>query len=174
MNHVWLDFEYHRDIGEKNVRLICASVLSDKHAEFFDLRSGDVAPLIDVLRQYDTIGCYSSSAEATGLLALGLNPLQWQWVDLYFMFSLLVNGVYNELIFGGDNDITDEDDPDSEDADDSGMLWIKKKKTKIRRSMLNACLMLGVNYNHDKEKTLETILNSEIFTNAEWDDIKTV
>lgn len=168
---IWLDFEYHKDTGEKNIRPICASAYSrtdPEFTQFFDLRTGDYEPLKKLLAQCEHIGCYSSSAEASGLMAMGLDPLQFNWIDLYFLFALLTNGVYNQFVYGGDNEIADTTDDDEETA----VIPLKRKKTRIRKTLLNACLMMGVHYEHDKAATLETILNNESFTDAEWADIK--
>ena len=173
MRILWLDGEYHDHAGAQ-IEVKCVSAGYDTPQgfviDFFDTaikRERD--RLCSLINTYLTIGCYSSSAEGGVLDALGIDALSKRWVDLYWMFAMASNGLFNQTIVGGDNTALTEDDDDDVEED---VIPEKAKKIKITKSLLNACLLMGVTYNHDKEATLKTILNNETYTATQWADIR--
>lgn len=162
---LYLDFEYH-DRGDKNLQLLCAATQLDGVSRWYPLQiSSEVEALKQQLRSVKKICCYSSSAEGSGIEALGLDSLSYEYVDLYWMFTMARNGLFNLIIPGGDNA---EDTPGPEEE---AIPEVKKKKP-VKKSLLNACLLLDVPYLHDKGKTLDLILSKDTFTSCEWADIR--
>ncbi len=87
MKLAFLDFEYNQ-VKEKNVNLVCCSVIyGDKKASFW-LHNLPTSKLVltdflnELKKDYIFVS-YSVEAEARSFIALGLNPLDFKWVDLY-------------------------------------------------------------------------------------------
>lgn len=47
--------------------------------------------LADYLKTFELIIAYSAIAEARSFIALGLEPLKWQWVDLFLEYRMVTN-----------------------------------------------------------------------------------
>lgn len=170
MSILWLDGEYH-DHAEPQIELKCVSAGYDTPSGFFidffnTSISYELKRLCELISKYPTIGCYSSSAEGSVLEALGIDSLSKKWVDVYWMFAMAANGIYNQPILGGNNILSDDDEVEEE------VTVLKHTKTKIPKTLLNACLLFNVPYSHDKETTLNTILNHEVYTSTQWADIR--
>lgn len=90
----FLDFEFNQ-IVEKNVNLVCCAVtdLQTRERRKFWLHKNpqNQARLVKFLEQYDILIGYSCVAEARSLLALGLDPLKFKWIDLYLEYRMMTN-----------------------------------------------------------------------------------
>jgi hypothetical protein len=170
MSILWLDGEYH-DHAEKHIELKCVSAGYDTPTgfaiDFFNTAvPNERGRLCELISKYPTIGCYSSSAEGSVLEALGIDSLSKKWIDVYWMFAMTANGVYNQSITGGNNVLLEDDAVEEEVA------AMKHTKSKIPKTLLNACLLFNVPYNHDKEATLRVIIDHETYSNTQWADIR--
>lgn len=86
----YIDFEFHSN-NEKELHLVCC-VLNNNKYWLNDGRDRDT--LISALKSIigQTLVAYYVPAEARGLLSLGINPLDYEWIDLYAEFKMLQNG----------------------------------------------------------------------------------
>ena len=92
-----IDFEYY-DTAEKNLNVVCCSIRHDgethnywTHKNAFDTHTL-LVPHIKLLKERGyTFLAYAVTAEASAFLSLGLNPLDYKWVDLYLEFRCLSN-----------------------------------------------------------------------------------
>lgn len=84
-----IDFEFHSS-NEEHPTLICAVM---DEVKYWLANGSDKSILIrDIEAKKDhTFIAYYSVAEARCFLALGLNPMDYQWVDLYSEFRMLQN-----------------------------------------------------------------------------------
>lgn len=91
---LFLDFEFN-SVSEPKVNLVCCATLDKKSGERkkFWLHNSpkNQANLARYLKQFQIIVGYACVAEARSFLALGLNPLDWQWLDLFLEYRMLTN-----------------------------------------------------------------------------------
>jgi len=89
-----LDFEFNR-VTHKYVNLVSCVVydLDTKHVKRFWLHNDPKAQekLKNYLLQFNTILAYSAVAECRSFLALGLEPLDFEWIDLWLEWRMLTN-----------------------------------------------------------------------------------
>lgn len=88
-----IDFEFNQTV-EPQVNLVCAATLDLATGEkktWWLHKSNDRSPLKDYLKKFDTILSYAAVAEARSFLALGLNPLDWNFIDLFLEYRLVCN-----------------------------------------------------------------------------------
>jgi DNA polymerase-1 len=93
MKTIGLDFEFF-DSNEKDMKVIAAVVCTSEETFKFDLTNQmQVIGLKNCLQQHkDCIFlAYAAIAEARALLSLGIDPLQFTWIDLYVEFRMLCN-----------------------------------------------------------------------------------
>ncbi len=94
LKSVYLDFEFNR-IVEPKVNLVscCTYVLETKERRKFWLHHSpkDQATLAAYLRQFKIVIGYACVAEARSFLALGLDPLKFDWIDLFLEYRMLTN-----------------------------------------------------------------------------------
>lgn len=96
MRSVYLDFEFNQ-IVERKVNLVCAATYDPRDKEkprrkFWLHNSPSAqAALAKFLSQYDTIICFAAVAEARSFLSLGLEPLKFQWLDLFLEYRMMTN-----------------------------------------------------------------------------------
>lgn len=100
-----IDFEYH-GANEKHPTLVSCVLKgrSFKTPLFFWLHNDPAqkAKLVDTLntiKHTHTLLAYGASNEARCLLALGLNPLDWKWIDLFIEWRQLQNK-WNKYLYG--------------------------------------------------------------------------
>ena len=96
MKYLYIDFEYNRP-HNKDMGLICAAVYIDGEEKVFWTRhEREEEHLLSILVYHKdrTIVCFSASAEARAFVALGLDPLNYLWIDLYLDFKQLINNDY--------------------------------------------------------------------------------
>jgi hypothetical protein len=90
----YIDFEF-TEVVEPRVKLVCAAVMDAKSGQrkkFWLHRSPESqSKLAKFLKQYDVIIGYACVAEARSFLALGLNPLDFKWVDLFLEYRMMTN-----------------------------------------------------------------------------------
>lgn len=80
-----LDFEYYRSKGK--VYPVCVALKTgDFKRTLWLLNPDERAQFIDLLHDVKIIRCYSAAAEASALLALGIDPTRFQWRDLYISY----------------------------------------------------------------------------------------
>ena len=99
-----IDFEYY-DTAEASLKLVCASVRYDGSTHNFWLHDGSTTPqLVNLLNKLNnddyTMLAYNVVAEASSFLSLGLDPLEFKWVDLYLEYRCLSN--HNDNYMYGD------------------------------------------------------------------------
>lgn len=93
MDFLFFDFEYVNS-QEKNLDVICCAVSENGGPiESYWLHDGsDNQRLIDRLSSFNGyLVSYNVAAEARGLIALGLDPLNFKWLDLMVEWKLLQN-----------------------------------------------------------------------------------
>lgn len=94
MRIAFLDFEFNQ-ITEEKVNLVCASSLdgtTNKVTNFWlHNDSEEKKNLYKFLKKYDRIVCFAAIAEARSYYSLGLNPLSFEWIDLYLEYKCLSN-----------------------------------------------------------------------------------
>jgi DNA polymerase family A len=91
---VMLDFEFNA-IVEPDVNLVCAATLEVKtgvQKNFWLHNSPDnQSKLREYLKQFEIVIGYACVAEARSFLSLGLDPLEFKWLDLYLEYKMLTN-----------------------------------------------------------------------------------
>lgn len=91
---VYLDFEFNQ-ITEERVNLVSCAVFDEKNniRKKFWLHNRPLAQrrLKKFLKQYEIIIGYACVAEARSFLSLGLNPLDFKWIDLFLEYRMLTN-----------------------------------------------------------------------------------
>lgn len=101
----YLDFEYYNS-QEPVMDVVCCSALvakpdGTKESKTFWLHSNPV--VVEEFKAFlkthasDVFASYNVIAEARALLSLGIDPLQFQWVDLMLEWKQLRNGNYKRL-----------------------------------------------------------------------------
>lgn len=93
--YVFIDFEYNSS-PEPKLNLVCATLLVDgEYTDYWLHDDNDAQSLIDDLNQYNregyTLVAYAVTAEARSLLALGLDPLKFKWIDLFLEWRHITN-----------------------------------------------------------------------------------
>ena len=151
MKYLYLDTEYNNP-RNKDMGLICAAVYIDGVETVYWTRHEDEKQaLINVLneaKQTRTIVCFSASAEARAFVALGLDPLEFTWIDLYLDFKQLLNNDYFYLYNKYISEVTV--------APKKGDLTAKLKKTVIKESR---GFMKDMDRFYTKEELEEEILD---------------
>jgi hypothetical protein len=101
---VFIDFEFNR-VTERKVNLVCCSLQVDnqKPEEYWlhprrsngkslDHVHSKLASRLDKLREQGAIFvAYSVEAEARSFIALGLEPMDFKWYDLYLEWAMITN-----------------------------------------------------------------------------------
>ncbi len=80
-----MDFEYYRSKGK--VHPVCVAVsFGHDVVSFWLLDDKEKQQFLSLLNSIKVIRCYSASAEASALLALGVDPTRFQWRDMYLAY----------------------------------------------------------------------------------------
>lgn len=90
----FVDFEFSGIIEEKVKLVSCATYCPQtKEKKRWWLHKDKKAQrrLKDYLHQFRTFICYSAIAEQRSFIALGLEPLNFQWIDLFLEYRMLTN-----------------------------------------------------------------------------------
>jgi hypothetical protein len=90
---ILLDFEYN-DSASKSMGLISVAVGHGQYSrDFWLLDSADREAFIEFMadRVGSPITCFNADAEARCLVALGIDPLDYKWLDLYLDYKQLQN-----------------------------------------------------------------------------------
>lgn len=104
--YAFADFEF-RSVSEPTLDLVCASLLVDGVAhEFWLFDKKNDAPKQALKSRLHalkvtgyTIVAFAAEAEASSLISLGLEPLEWVWLDLHIEYRMLQNHQY-KLLYG--------------------------------------------------------------------------
>lgn len=128
---VGFDTEFYNDAEDK-MTVICAVLcLPGIYKKYWLLNGEDLQAFKDALamikRDNAKLLAYAASAEARSLLALGIDPLQFNWIDLYVEFRMLCNSndTYNygnyiddkgEVIKSSPPQEIEEEDEEDEDT----------------------------------------------------------
>jgi DNA polymerase-1 len=94
MTKLYIDFEFN-GTTEKMLNLVCATTLWEGQIKEWWLHKDEEGQR--ELRNYlwsrnaCTIVAYSAEAEARSFIALGLDPLKFQWLDLFLEYRMLQN-----------------------------------------------------------------------------------
>jgi len=90
----YIDFEYNKT-SERNMHIVCCSVLVDKVAHNFWTNSGSTEELKEFLIKLKDDGyilvSFAAEAEASSMYSLGINPLEYKWIDLQLEVKMLYN-----------------------------------------------------------------------------------
>ncbi len=99
---LFIDFEFNR-IVEPRVNLVCCVTTDLKTLKVnkFWLHKDAYANkmLRNHINKYDTIIGYSTVAEARSFISLGLNPLDFKWIDLFIEYRFITN--HNDKLLWG-------------------------------------------------------------------------
>lgn len=92
---IGLDAEFYNS-NEKNMDVVCFVANDENGSLKFDttteLGKKSFKQYMDSLKNQDvTLVAYAAIAECRALMSLGINPLQYRWVDLYVEFIMLCN-----------------------------------------------------------------------------------
>lgn len=101
-NFLWLDFEFNRTTSEKVNLVSCVTFDVQKNkTDKFWLHNNSTAKgdLTRHLRKYKYIAGYACVAEARSFYSLGLNPLNWKWLDLFLEYRMMTN--HNDRLLWG-------------------------------------------------------------------------
>lgn len=85
---IYIDFEYNQP-QERSMGLVCCSLTNSKSGFQMNYWLHNNEVVREELRRYLTdhqkeiICAYTASAEARCFIALGLDPMDWKWLDLY-------------------------------------------------------------------------------------------
>ena len=90
---LYLDFEFNRVTHEFVNLVSCATLTEDGIVKSFWLHNNKHSKLalIMYLREFDLFIGYSTVAEARSFLSLGLNPLDFNWNDLFLEYRMVTN-----------------------------------------------------------------------------------
>lgn len=99
---MYLDFEFN-GTAEPLLNLVCGTTLLDGDLKEWWLHKNKFAhdQLAYYLSQHKdkTLVAYAAEAEARSLISLGLDPIEWEWIDLYYEYRMLQNHNH-DLIYG--------------------------------------------------------------------------
>ena len=91
---IFLDFEFNQ-VVEPSVNLVCCATFdkdSGLKKRWWLHRSRNIQrKLYDYLKKFDIVIGYSCVAEARSVMALGLNPLSFKWIDLFLEYRMITN-----------------------------------------------------------------------------------
>ena len=178
---VGIDFEFFNS-NEKDMTII-ACVLSSR--EFGDLKYdctdlNQVANLkgqLKLLQEDGTILlAYSAASECRSLLSLGVDPLQFKWIDLYVEFRMLCNS-NNRWNYGnyipktGGNGYSIAPDPSQSEEDKEHDYQDHSESPK---NLINAVFkLLGVRLDQEEKDTMRDLILSKdlVKIHAHMDDI---
>ncbi len=94
MRPLYLDFEFNR-VTHENVNLVCCATYDPQLqiSKKFWLHNSqeEKKKLRKYLQEFDTIVGYSCVAECRSFISLDINPLDWEWVDLFFEYRCITN-----------------------------------------------------------------------------------
>lgn len=90
MKTLYIDFEYFNS-NENKLHLVCATTSSTGGTVDWWLDGVDHEDLRRYISKFEEIVCYSASAEARSFIALGLDPMNFKWIDLYLEYAQLRN-----------------------------------------------------------------------------------
>lgn len=91
---VFLDFEFNRVVEPKVNLVSCATYVEktgQKMVWWLHNSPKRQHQLSEYLKQFEIVVGYACVAEARSFLALGLNPLDWKWIDLFLEYRMLTN-----------------------------------------------------------------------------------
>lgn len=99
---LYLDFEFNR-ITHPNVNLVCCATYDyqskEKKTFWLHNNKSEQKKLIEYLNKYQLLIGYSFVAEARSLISLGLDPLNFEIIDLFFEYRCLTNN-NDRLMYG--------------------------------------------------------------------------
>lgn len=115
MKRLFIDFEFNQT-AEPVLNLVCCSYLpegEEMKTVWLENDPGAITKLAKDLASYkDThvFIAYAVEAEARSFLALGLNPLEFTWIDIYLEYRMLLNHnhkyAYGEQLISGQVKVT--------------------------------------------------------------------
>jgi hypothetical protein len=95
MSEAVLDFEFF-GANNEHPTLVCAALA---HKTYWLLDNSDTTRFKNDLKKFRKLIVYYGVAESRCLLALKINPLNFEWVDLYAEFKMLQNS-NNQYLYG--------------------------------------------------------------------------
>lgn len=91
---VYLDFEFSKIVEPKVNLVSCATYVEktdQKMVWWLHNSPKRQSELAKYLKQFEVVVGYACVAEARSFLALGLNPLDFKWIDLFLEYRMLTN-----------------------------------------------------------------------------------
>jgi len=94
---VWLDFEYNQNGPGNNLNTVCVALKEEGGHEhsYWLLDPEPRQKFLDHMESlYDedaTLVSWNAIAEASALLALGIDPMAYHWIDLWLEYRLVMN-----------------------------------------------------------------------------------
>lgn len=98
---LFLDFEFS-EVTEEKVKLVCCTTITEdgETIEWWLHKNADKQnELKKYLKKFDLHISYAAIAEARSFYSLGLNPLSYEWIDLFLEYRCLTNH-NDELAYG--------------------------------------------------------------------------
>lgn len=90
----FLDFEFS-GVVERKVKLVCCATLDSKTNKkqtwWLHNRPSRQSELAKYLKEFDVIVGYSTVAESRSFIALGVDPLEWGWIDEFLEYRMVNN-----------------------------------------------------------------------------------
>lgn len=100
-NSLFLDFEFS-EVTEEKVKLVCCTTITEdgETIEWWLHKNAEKQnELKKYLKKFDLHVSYAAIAEARSFYSLGLNPLSYEWIDLFLEYRCLTNH-NDELAYG--------------------------------------------------------------------------
>ncbi len=93
MSDIFIDYEYNHT-NDPKLNLVCASYLQGNNLNSYWLHKRPHDQVIlanDLMNNKGIIFSYNVVAEARAFISMGLNPLDFKWVDLYLEYRMVTN-----------------------------------------------------------------------------------
>ena len=170
---LFIDFEF-RGVTEKHLDLVCNVTLDDAEGvpkKFWlhdDSGSQSVLKSYLLFNKHKTIVAYNAIAEARSFISMGLDPLEFKWIDLFLEYRCLTNHNdelgYGKQLVDGKVKYTERPKPKylrTEEDVGNGF--------KPTHSLVEATYkLLGeIRNSEHKDKMRDIIINSPSFTDEE-------
>jgi len=161
---VAIDFEFF-DSHEKDLALVAAVLTDGKLVKKFPLipsmssKEELITSLLKIKQKNGVLVGYATLAEARAIQSLGLNPMEFQWIDLYTEFLMLCNS--NAKYEYGDylqpDGLLGYSEPPSEDDEDEDT-----SNKVVPKNMINAVFkLLGVHISSKQKEDMRNLILSK-------------
>ena len=159
---VYFDFEYNQDGPGGYLKPVCVAMLINNVGYKYWLRSEKgIKAFNDKMDELHSINAtlvaWNATAEATALLALGIDPMAFHWIDLWLEYRLLMNDNFKDYAVLGKHY-------------DKGCIFKQPNVTSVKAPAgLEAALFKMLNIKPDDSK-YKTRMRNLILDKCEWDE----